>query len=177
VGASAATGAPALKPLQRRKMARNSVEKNRAYYKNYYAGHKEELKANQARYEEKNPRIHVPDSSREVRLKYHYKMTVEEYEKKLAEQGGHCALCSKTQGDEKRRMAVDHDHSCCEGHKACGKCNRGILCSNCNRKLGFLEEILTQVETIVPSPGTWLEKALGYLRKWQKIHSKTQETQ
>lgn len=147
-------------------MARNSVEKNRAYYKGYYAEHKEEIKANQARYEEKNPRVHVPDSSREIRLKYHYKMTVEEYEKKLKEQDGHCALCDKTQGNEKRRMAVDHDHSCCEGHKACGKCNRGILCANCNRKLGFLEEVLKEAKTIVPHWDTWLEAAILYLARY-----------
>src|ERR1700678_4236491 len=118
-------------------MARVSKEANRAYYRKYYAENKEDIKRNQQKYEEKNPRVHVPDSSREVRLQYHYKMTVDQYEAQLALQGWHCALCPAVQGDDKRRMAVDHDHKCCPSHKTCGKCNRGILCANCNRKLGF----------------------------------------
>ncbi len=151
-------------------MARKSIEANRAYYRKYYVEHKEEIRNKQSRYVEKFPRIHVPDSSREIRLKYHYKITVEEYEKKLVEQGSHCALCDRTQGENQRRMAVDHNHTCCPNHKACGKCNRGILCADCNRKIGFLEAVLKE-GTIVPKIGTWLSKALDYVIRYQQQSS------
>ena len=123
-------------------MARKSVEANRVYYKRYYEEHKEEHKAAQDRYHEKCPRVHVKDSTRGYRLQYLYKITQEQYEKLLESQGGCCALCTEKQGDDKRRMAVDHNHECCSGQKSCGKCLRGILCADCNRKLGFLEQTL-----------------------------------
>jgi hypothetical protein len=52
-------------------------------------------------------------------------------------QGGRCALCRLAQGIRKR-LAVDHDHRCKEGHDpkyACRKCVRGLLCVNCNRNV------------------------------------------
>lgn len=52
-------------------------------------------------------------------------------------QGGRCALCQRAQG-KKKRLAVDHDHHCTEGHDAkyaCRKCVRGLLCVNCNRNV------------------------------------------
>jgi hypothetical protein len=157
-------------------MARVSKEENRAYYRKYYADNKEAVKRNQEKYEEKNPRVHVPDSSREIRLKYHYKMTVDQYEAQLALQGWLCALCPAIQGDDKRRMAVDHDHSCCPGHKTCGKCNRGILCANCNRKLGFLEQLLAEAlvmpfPTLIGTRESWTGRALRYLINWEQRHS------
>jgi len=93
-------------------------------------------------------------------------MTVEDYEALLALQGGHCALCPAKNGDDKRRMAVDHSHACCDKELACGKCNRGILCADCNRKVGFLEAVLKE-GTIVPKAGTWLDRALQYLDSYR----------
>lgn len=52
-------------------------------------------------------------------------------------QDGRCALCRLAQGIRKR-LAVDHDHECREGHDpkyACRKCVRGLLCTNCNRNV------------------------------------------
>lgn len=152
-------------------MSRKSKEANNAYYRKYYSEHKDEIKRNQEKYEEKTPRVHISDSLREPRLKYLYKMTVECYETKLKSQNGHCALCAAVQGSEMRRMSVDHDHACCAGHRSCGKCLRGIVCANCNRKLGFLENLLTEA-LVTPFPqliGTlepWTNKALRYLREY-----------
>jgi hypothetical protein len=109
-----------------------------------------------------------PAYGRRKQLERRHKMTVEQYEVQLAEQGGHCALCSAVQGDDKRRMAVDHDHSCCDKELACGKCNRGILCADCNRRVAFLEQILHESFTrICGSPGTWLKRALKYLDSYR----------
>jgi hypothetical protein len=58
----------------------------------------------------------------------------------LAEQGGRCALCGTT---EAKRWNMDHDHSCCPSGKLpgqrCGNCERGVLCSSCNSRLGWYE--------------------------------------
>jgi hypothetical protein len=35
---------------------------------------------------------------------------------------------------------VDHDHSCCQGRRSCGKCVRGALCNRHNLYLGFIEK-------------------------------------
>lgn len=98
-----------------------------------------------------------------------YHMTPAQYEDKLTEQGGHCALCEETTGDAGSRLHIDHDHTCCTGTaRTCGKCNRGLLCGKCNRFLGAVEEILKE-GTIVPLAGTWLSAALGYLGKYKGL--------
>jgi hypothetical protein len=50
-------------------------------------------------------------------------------------QSGVCAICKNPELNRKR-LSVDHDHSCCPGENTCGKCNRGLLCFNCNVILG-----------------------------------------
>lgn len=52
-------------------------------------------------------------------------VTDEQYERLLAAQGGHCALCPNT--PKTRRLAVDHEHRT-------GRV-RGLLCHRCNRAL------------------------------------------
>ncbi len=38
------------------------------------------------------------------------------------------------------RLSLDHDHACCPGGRACPKCVRGVLCSNCNSALGLVAD-------------------------------------
>lgn len=69
-----------------------------------------------------------------------YGITSEQYWDVYSYQGGKCAICAKATGRTKR-LAVDHDHKCPEGHpsnKGCPKCCRGLLCSRCNRFLGLM---------------------------------------
>jgi len=70
-----------------------------------------------------------------------YKLTAEEFEAKLAEQGGSCALCGIPSNGDKMRWSVDHDHACCSGQRTCGQCNRGIVCQRCNLMIGWYETI------------------------------------
>ena len=138
------------------------------YFKEYYASHALEHKIAQEKYDAKHPRVHIPDSSQGYRLTYLYKWTVEQYNEQLALQGGHCALCPAVQGTHKRRMAVDHDHTCCKGQRACEKCRRGILCANCNRMLGFFEVILrdAMVFPYLVRSASWTARALRYLQRY-----------
>jgi hypothetical protein len=62
-------------------------------------------------------------------------ITPEQYDAMLAAQDGGCAICAEPPGTE--NLHIDHDHACCPGQRSCGKCLRGLLCSNCNTALGL----------------------------------------
>ena len=103
----------------------------------------------------------------ERRLMQRFKRTPQWYEDTLKEQGGHCALCPTVPNG--RRLQVDHDHSCCPcktTRYTCGECVRGLLCIDCNARLGYLEELLKEATMVVPKWDTWLEDALLYLTKY-----------
>lgn len=66
------------------------------------------------------------------RLKRKYGITTEEYERILKEQDGCCKICGSDSyqfHNKDKKLAVDHDHNT-------GKI-RGLLCSPCNRGLGY----------------------------------------
>ena len=67
---------------------------------------------------------------------------------RLKDQEYKCAICGKTPKENKKRLAVDHNHNT--------EANRGLLCSNCNAGLGFLQD-----------KKELLESAIKYLRKWE----------
>ena len=81
----------------------------------------------------KKGRNTTPEARRKSHLKTAYQLSLEEYEKLLASQDGVCAICKRS--PKSRRLAVDHDHSCCPGKSSCGECVRGLLCTNCNSRL------------------------------------------
>jgi hypothetical protein len=63
-----------------------------------------------------------------------YGLGVGEYDALYLAQGGRCWICRRATGKAKR-LAVDHDHACTEGHaptSACRRCIRGLLCGPCN---------------------------------------------
>jgi hypothetical protein len=78
------------------------------------------------------------ETDRKVALKRKFGITVEQYDGLLEAQRGMCLTCDAKPTD--KRLAVDHDHNCCPGQKTCGKCIRGLLCSNCNTALGLIKE-------------------------------------
>jgi hypothetical protein len=65
----------------------------------------------------------------------------------LEDQGGVCAICSKPDEVEGRRMAIDHNHDT--------GAVRGLLCGNCNRGLGNFQDDIDM-----------LKKATDYLVKF-----------
>lgn len=74
------------------------------------------------------------------RMKAKYGIDLDHYEALLSAQNGCCAICPRPLAKDQNRLAVDHDHTCCPGEASCGKCIRGLLCPNCNRALGLLQE-------------------------------------
>lgn len=89
---------------------------------------------------------------RAQRFRTFFHITVEEYEKILALQGGVCAICKLP--PKKMRLAVDHDHKT--------GLIRGLLCSICNRAIARfrddLERFKACVEYFTTPPAT---RALG----------------
>lgn len=61
-----------------------------------------------------------------------YGITLEKYRNMLDFQKGKCIICGKTPAENKKELAVDHDHKT-------GKI-RGLLCNNCNVAVGFLQD-------------------------------------
>lgn len=79
------------------------------------------------------------EKARWSNLKRLYGVSREWYELQILKQGGRCAICGADAEAFKRKMAVDHDHSCCTKTPTCGKCNRGVLCHSCNTTLHSVE--------------------------------------
>lgn len=70
-----------------------------------------------------------PQGERERHLQRKYGITQTDYDDMFASQGGECAICHKTQDTS---FNVDHDHDTGEV--------RGLLCSNCNRMIGYASD-------------------------------------
>ncbi len=87
-------------------------------------------------------------------LQFAYGITIEEYEKMLASQGGKCAICKATDSSSNRGdkgwLHVDHDH-------ITGKI-RALLCTRCNHLLGNCQDNIGL-----------LLKAIEYLTRYQSI--------
>jgi hypothetical protein len=100
-----------------------------------------------------------------------YGTTVEWYLGRLIEQCGVCAICKHLSHHHGtiQRLQVDHNHDCCDTKaKSCGKCNRGLLCADCNIRLSYLEAILDETYMRMEAyDGTWLEKAIKYLDSYK----------
>lgn len=79
-----------------------------------------------------------PSYEHDQTLHKQYKIRVEEYNSILEKQGGVCAICKESEksiahtSNKVRNLTVDHCH-------ITGKI-RGILCSRCNRGLGFFRD-------------------------------------
>lgn len=74
-----------------------------------------------------------------------YGITQKQYDWLLEQQGDKCFLCGEGETlihhstGKLRALSVDHDHRCCPDKKACGECVRGLLCYNCNRFMGRVD--------------------------------------
>lgn len=89
--------------------------------------------------------------SREWTLQRRFNITGAQFEQMLSKQSGVCAICDRAEthihkSGKPKSLSVDHCHS--GGHV------RGLLCVNCNRALGYLEDSIPR-----------LKRAIAYLEK------------
>jgi hypothetical protein len=78
-----------------------------------------------------------PAMMRESHLRRSFGMTQEEYEARLREQGGGCAVCGRPPKQGKS-LHVDHDHE--TGYV------RGLLCFSCNAALGHFQDDIDRID-------------------------------
>lgn len=94
-------------------------------------------KAAQKRYRSRAAAADPVTWKRKVRdrnLRVKYGISAAEYDRRLADQGGRCAMCSTTDpGNRWGVFVVDHDHST--------GAVRALLCGPCNGSLGHYEKV------------------------------------
>lgn len=77
-------------------------------------------------------------------------LTQEQFNAMVEAQGGRCAICKVSFAElDSRHICIDHDHSCCPEATSCGKCVRGILCTDCNRGLGAFRDSVDSLQEAV----------------------------
>ena len=72
--------------------------------------------------------LRYADDAQRFRL---YGLSAIEFDKMIVQQNGVCAICREPEREE-RSLSVDHDHKT-------GR-DRSLLCSGCNKAIGFLRE-------------------------------------
>jgi len=121
-----------------------------AHAKEWQENHPEEIKTakRKARKKalEKNPEIRFSEW-----LQYKHRMSLEDYQNRINAQGGRCAICKVLfdRTNYSTTPSIDHDHTCCDGERACGACNRGILCVSCNKGLGDFKDNVESLKAAV----------------------------
>lgn len=65
-------------------------------------------------------------------------ITLDQYNEIFENQSGVCALCFNPPKSS-LVLQIDHDHKCCDKPYSCGRCIRGLLCKDCNTRLGLIE--------------------------------------
>lgn len=116
---------------------------NRWLYANS-SSHKAQRRNSATNWSNKNPE-RKKHSNNVARIKLRYGLSLKEMEAMRVAQGGACLICKSTS----KELAIDHCHET-------GRV-RGLLCSPCNRTLGFFERFQK------PTEAQWVAAAIAYL--------------
>ena len=80
----------------------------------------------------KNPEA-TKKRDREYTLRRYWGMTTDEFEKLMIKHNRKCGICGKKErSSAKKPLVIDHDHKT--------GAIRGLLCDNCNRGIGLLQD-------------------------------------
>jgi hypothetical protein len=104
-------------------MAR-STTLQRDYNATYYQNNREHIRAQQAAYRLAN-KTKIQAARKGI--------TLDQLDEMTERQDGCCAVCREPFAEVPH---IDHNHACCPGSTACGRCVRGLLCASCNHMLG-----------------------------------------
>ncbi len=88
-------------------------------------------------------------------LRRTYGITIADYDQMFSNQGGVCAICKRPAQGRCKNLHVDHDHQT--------NVIRGLLCINCNRVCGYLDN------------KEWLNTAQDYLSGAAKVQPNVDE--
>lgn len=83
-----------------------------------------------------------------------YTLTADQFDALLIQQKNLCAICHLPLG---AHPVIDHDHTCCNDSRSCGRCIRGLVHQRCNVLLGLANENIAV-----------LQGAIEYLQNWKK---------
>lgn len=123
---------------------KKNIEGCRAYLRRYYRANAEKIKAKGREDRAANPAKH-----KSARRKRTFGISEDDFQKMLSGQSGACQICRFVFVVGAGRELIPHVDHC---HKT-GKV-RGLLCTSCNKMLGFAKENLVS-----------LERAIEYLKR------------
>ena len=110
----------------------NHREKINAQHREYYHKHQEEIDSQHKEYYH-NHEKEIRKYERIYRLKKHYELNITEFDNLLLAQDNKCLICGQP-------LYLQNPHSVHIDHSHKTGVIRGILCSNCNRAIGFLKD-------------------------------------
>lgn len=94
-----------------------------------------------------------PDIKKNFHLKYLYGISLDIYNRKLAEQNYSCAICKSPKSNGRGvYFHVDHNHKTNQ--------NRGLLCHHCNFLIGYSREDTGILKATIEYLDAWEEKPL-----------------
>jgi Recombination endonuclease VII len=89
-----------------------------------------------------------PKKKKNFHLKYLYGITLDEYERRLQDQGGSCGICkTNLPGGNGQNFYVDHNHSTNQV--------RGLICHNCNYIIGYSKENTDTLRAVIKYIDKW----------------------
>jgi len=107
--------------------------------KQYYLRHRDRLKEKAKVYYKNTDPVIRAAMARNSHLMRKFGITHQDYEVMFASQNGVCKICGGVnEGRWAGRLIIDHDHATGE--------IRGLLCSSCNLKLGWMEKHFEQIK-------------------------------
>lgn len=136
--------------LRRNQWARDNQNKRTIYMKEYREKNRDKMNK-QANLSHKKHRFKHKDKIRDYHLRRFYGLSLTQFNTMLENQKGCCLICNTNNPKGQGSFHVDHCHTT-------GKI-RGLLCSNCNTKLGWFEkyskEIISYLEVFGPPDTVW----------------------